>query len=242
MPGYPDWLHPFSPGFRKAIVRLPVEGTGRRIACFDADGTLWSYDIGEAFFRWLIAGRLLKGVDYGRDLYAEYEEWTRRDRTAAYASVVAMMKGLPEPDVATWAGQMAAAWPCYRPAMAGLMRGLAGAGFEVWIVSASNHWVVTAAVARLGVEPSRVLAIRSEVRDGVLTGRVIEPVTCEAGKVEAMGRHIGRMPDLACGDSMGDFEMLRAARLGLVVGTREAMSRRISDAAAEHGWPVHFFR
>jgi hypothetical protein len=60
-----DFLKDFSPAFAETIRRGLEESKGepRRVAAFDADGTLWDRDLGEAFLRWLIAMRKLKNVD-----------------------------------------------------------------------------------------------------------------------------------------------------------------------------------
>src|SRR5205085_1848485 len=97
----PRWLEPFSPDFRKAIASQ-VKEPGRKLACFDADGTLWSEDIGEAFFRWLAAGELLPPLGKGRDpfeVYAEYEERVARSRADGFSWAVQCMAGLAETDV-----------------------------------------------------------------------------------------------------------------------------------------------
>ena len=53
-----QWLKPFTSLFRRGILESLERKVDRRVACFDADGTLWFEDIGEAFLRWLLAGPL----------------------------------------------------------------------------------------------------------------------------------------------------------------------------------------
>lgn len=212
------------------------------LACFDADGTLWAEDIGEGMLRWLAAGGLLPGTKAPwTEVWSEYEVRVRQDRCAGYAWAVAIMEGLREEDVIRWSHQFAAAWPNYRPSMVGLLRALHDIGVEVVLVSASNRWLVEAAAARMGLPSLRVLGIETRVRDGVLTGEVIRPVTCRAGKVEAISLYLGRMPDLAVGDSEGDLEMLEAAKRAIVVACRSAQKSRMVLLARERGWPVQWF-
>lgn len=240
MSQHPTWLEPFCPAFCDAIVPL-LTSSGRRVACFDADGTLWSEDIGEAFFRWLIAGRLLRTIDCDTDVYAAYEARVHEDRTMGYAWAVSLMAGLADADVTRWARQMAAAWPNYRPAMAALMKGLEEAGFEVWIVSASNRWIVRATMERMGLDPDRVVAIEVAVEDGILTSNVLRPITCRQGKVEAIDHHIQCRPVFAIGDSMGDLEMLECAQQPLIVGRHDQPQAEILAVAATRNWPIHRF-
>lgn len=242
-PTIPGWLEPFSRPVADAVLRVLDGAPGRRTACFDADGTLWSEDIGEASYRSLLAGGVLPTLP-GADpeaVYRDYEARVDVDRSAGYAWAVQCMAGVRESDLAVWSRQMAYAWPNYRPAMTGLVRGLTAAGVDVWIVSASNVWVVRAAVARLGVAPDRVIAMESVVRDGVLTDEMVRPLICLEGKVEAIDRYIGVRPDLAAGDSVGDLAMLAAAREPIVIGRHDLPGNALLREAAARGWPVHLF-
>lgn len=241
MAGTPAWLSPFSLPFRRAIRPLLEEGEGRRLACFDADGTLWAEDIGEAFLRWLIASDNLPRHRGSPHIWEDYEARVRQDRTAGYAWAAQLMAGLTEDQVLQWSRWLVASWPNTRPAMAGLLRGLGEAGLEVWIVSASNRWTIRAAAALVGVPQDRVLGIEVETDGGVLTERVVHPPVCMAGKVEAIRKHLGADPVLACGDSLGDLEMLSSARVPLVVGRKDQRKAALLQVAAERSWPVHLF-
>ncbi len=239
----PDWLAPFSAPFQQALGAQLADPTPSKLACFDADGTLWSEDIGEAFFRWLAAGTLLPalGARDPLEVWDEYEARVKKSRVEGYGWAVQCMAGLPEADVRRWSRQMAVAWPCYRPAMVGMIKGLSSAGYEVWLVSASNHWIIQASAPFVGADPARVLGIRVEVVNGMLTEALVRPVTCNAGKVDAIRHHIGRMPDLVVGDSMGDLEMLQSAKLPLVVGRADKPGAELLGVAASKGWATHLF-
>ncbi len=240
----PAWLAPFSTAFQTAVAAQLAEPKTGKLACFDADGTLWAEDIGEALFRWLAAGGLLPGLGPTRDpfeIWEEYEARVKKNRTDGYAWAVQCMAGLTETDVRRWSRQLAIAWPNYRPAMVAMIRGLTSAGYEVWLVSASNFWIIEASAPQLGVDPARALGIRVEVEHGVLTQTLCRPVTCNAGKVDAIRQHIGRTADLVVGDSMGDFEMLESARLPLVVGRLDKPGAELLSVAASRGWATHLF-
>jgi HAD superfamily phosphoserine phosphatase-like hydrolase len=151
------------------------------------------------------------------------------------------MAGLAEADVARWARQMAAAWPTQRAAMTALTRGLASVGYDVWIVSASNRWIVEAAASSVGVDPRKVIAMAVEVEGGVLTDRPVTPYICRAGKVEAIHQRFGRRCDLAFGDSVGDLEMLEDCAQPFVIGRHDKPGVSLLPIARERGWPVHRF-
>jgi HAD superfamily phosphoserine phosphatase-like hydrolase len=211
----------------------------RRVACFDADGTLWTEDIGESFLRWLLGGPLEGLVEEDPETYEKYEARVRASLTDGYGWAVQMMQGLCERDVARWARQLVQAWPTYRPVMLALVGGLAEAGVEVWIVSASNHWVIAAAGARLGLPAEQTIAVRVEVEGGILTDRLVHPIPCEGGKVAAIDRWIGRRPDLAVGDGLGDLAMLESAALRLAVGRKASKNAPLLRIARERAWQIY---
>jgi len=213
------------------------------LACFDADGTLWAEDIGEAMLRWLAAGdRLprLRGRPW-REVWSDYERRVSQDRCRGYAWAVAVMEGIEETQLVAWCREFVAAWPNYRAAMVALLQGLHESGVEVRIVTATSEWLVRAAAVEMGLPEDQVLGIRVRVQNGVLTSEVEEPVTCRAGKVAAIEKALGRMPDLAVGDSVGDLEMLEAAQRRLVVARRDQPRAELVRIARTRGWPIQWF-
>jgi HAD superfamily phosphoserine phosphatase-like hydrolase len=244
MSSAPSWLTPFAPEFQDAVLKSLAVRADRKVACFDADGTLWNEDIGEAMFRWMAAGSLLHGVEPSRDpfdVWAEYESRVRKNRAEGYGWAVQCMATHSETEVRRWSRQLAVAWPNYRPEMVGLIGGLGQAGYEVWIVSASNSWIIQAAAPLVGVDPARGLGIHVEVVNDKLTGTLVQPLTCGAGKVTAIHEKIRKDPDIAVGDSMGDLELLESARHPLVVGRRDRAAGEIFSIASKRRWPTHLF-
>ena len=236
----PDWLASFDEPFANAIASRLTPTGGRRVAAFDADGTLWYEDIGEAFARWLVEGDLITKV-HKRSFWDEYERRVDESRIDGYTWVIQVMAGIEEADLQLWCRQMAAAWPNYRLKMKALIAGLQQEGFETWIVSASNRWVVHAAAPYVGIPQDRVLGIETQVVDGKLTTKPVYPRPCNQGKVDAIQKHIGVKPVFAFGDSMGDFEMLAYADQPLVVGRRDHKDNELVRHAPGRGWPVHRF-
>lgn len=235
-----DPLAHFTEEVREAVTRF-LELPGRRVACLDADGTLWAADIGEAFLRWLAEGGLLPGQGGDADtVWLKYEDKVRQDLTGGYAWAVQCMAGLSEGDVVRWCRQLAAAWPNYRPQMRGLIRFLRDEGAEVYIVSASNRWVVEAAAPRIGVDPACTIAMATQVENGVLTDRLVPPPICGPGKIQAILERVGCLPGLAMGDGMGDLAVLEAARYRVVVGPHDRETELVRHARLA-GWPVQVF-
>ena len=119
-----------------------------------------------------------------------------------------------------------------------LMGRLSHAGFDVWIVSATNRWSVEAFAERgFGVPPERVLGNRVTVDEkGRLTDATQHPVLFGEGKVDIIDQEIGRRPAIVLGDSITDLEMMEhATHMPLLIdhGNEPARQR-----ARERGWAV----
>lgn len=212
------------------------------VAVFDADKTLWRDDLGEGFLQWLGNGRKLKDMLPGEDVMKEYARRCDQDTTAGYAWAVTRMAGLREADVRRWAEayfRVAFAKRVFAPQRA-LIRFLQQHGWEVWIVSASNRWVVQAGARALGIPVARAVGVDLEVDDGVLTGKLAYPMTHRAGKVLAIDRFIKRRPALVSGDSDGDREMMLYSRgLALLISDPSSKSQAgMRELARERGWLV----
>jgi HAD superfamily hydrolase (TIGR01490 family) len=109
-------------------------------------------------------------------------------------------------------------------------------------------YIVTAASQELAQELARVLVLdggigmRSEVRDGVYTGRPAGPFTYREGKAEAIrelaaGQGIDLSASYAYSDSESDLPMLRAVGHPVAVNPDRALER----IARQEGWQIMRF-
>ncbi|MBI2945558.1 MAG: haloacid dehalogenase-like hydrolase [Candidatus Wallbacteria bacterium] len=231
-------LEGFSPAVSRRLDALLAGPPGT--AVFDADHTLWVDDVGEGFFEWLVRTGRLPRVGGTENPFEEYVRIEKSDKLRAYGMAVTRMAGLAESDVTRWAAsyfRVVFARRVYA-AQRNLIRALQGKGWDVWIVSASNRWIVQAGAPYLGVAPSRVVGIDLVVRDGVLTSELAYPVTWGLGKVAAIERFIGARPDFASGDSRGDLEMMEQARrlALLVVYPKKSSQAGMRATARRRGW------
>ncbi|MFL5311263.1 MAG: HAD family hydrolase, partial [Myxococcales bacterium] len=204
------------------------------VAAFDADGTLWREDVGEAFLRHLVAIGWVR-LPGGRDPYAEYERAVERDKRTGYMYAAQLQGGLVEADVAAEAVRFARSWvpPRLVRAAQELRAMCSDAGLLPVVVSASPLPIVRAAAPLAGF--AELAGIEVRVRDGRFTGEVVDPVTYAEGKVQAASR-FGPLV-VACGDSLtGDLALLSAARIPVVVAPSSGSP--LATEAARRGWPV----
>ena len=216
-------------------------GEGGEVAVFDADGTLWSGDAGEALLQALAREGGLDGYPAGSgDAWRDYRALEATDPTRAYAFAAELLAGLSEADLVQRCDRLMGehvAAHLFAP-MRALLQCFVELGAEVWLVSASNRWVIQAGARLLGLPPERVLGMRTAVVDGMLTRELVPPLTNLEGKVEAIELSIGRRPAFAAGNSLNDVPMLRlATRAALMVNPSEAAY----EIAREEGYVVRVF-
>ena len=106
-------------------------------------------------------------------------------------------------------------------------------GCGVWLVSATNQWVIEAAAALIGIPADRVLATSATIVDGLVTDRLMR-VPSGPGKRTALQAAAAAVPDAAFGNSRWDVEMLTYARQAYAVHPSPELAR----IAGERGWPV----
>ena len=85
--------------------------------------------------------------------------------------------------------------------------------WNVWIISASNHYSVRVVGEAMGVSLENIEGVRLRVTpDGRLTSELVRPVPYRSGKAQIM-RDKGLTPSLVVGDSITDLEMLKESQI-----------------------------
>jgi HAD superfamily phosphoserine phosphatase-like hydrolase len=220
--------------FLDSVLRLEL-----RVAAFDCDGTLWAGDSGERFFDWELRQGSIVSDALDKPMRARYAAYTRGevDETTMCGEMVTMHRGVSELKVMDAAGRF---FDEFFEAqvfveMRELVRRLQENGCEVWTVSSTNEWVIRAAMKRFGIPENRVLAAKVEVKDGIVTDRLIR-VPSGPGKPEALREVVGKGIDAAFGNSRWDAEMLAMAKHAFAVNPSPELER----AAREQGWRIYF--
>jgi HAD superfamily phosphoserine phosphatase-like hydrolase len=208
-----------------------------RIAAFDCDGTLWAGDAGEGFFRWELEQGLVS---------AEIAAWAR-PRYAAYRAgqiseddmcgeMVSMHNGLSETLVQAAANRYFDQNFVRQifPEMRILVQKLQEQRCQVWAVSSTNDWMIKAAMRHFGIPEDKILAATVEVRDGIITDRLIRVPSGDA-KPRAIRAAISEPLDIACGNSRWDIAMLAMARHGFAVNPNP----ELEAAARQNDWRIY---
>jgi len=228
-----------------SIVRLStlefhsaVRSLSPSVAVFDCDGTLWSGDAGSGFMNWsietgLVSREMKNWIDerYRRYLQREVSE------VAICGEMVRMYQGLREEEMRRAAKKFfeAEIEQNIFPEMKELVEELRGRGADIWAVSSTNDWVIEEGVRRFGIPADRVLCARVQVKDGVVTDKILDVPTGE-GKVESLARAGITVPDAVFGNSVHDAAMLAIARRPFPVNPTAELARR----SAHEGWAVYY--
>lgn len=250
-----------------AAAVLKGRSTGiRPVAAFDADGTLWDRDAGEAFFQWQLDNCQFSNLP--ADPWAHYRNWKKKDPHGAYGWLAQISAGAPLSTVRTWAEACYRShqpWPVFR-SIRGLFEKLHEQGFEIFVVTASVKWAVEPmALHLLGVPHDHVLGVETDCVVGasatnpsseelIVTDRVRLPITYRQGKVDALLKATGgRKPAIAAGNTIGDIALLESATdLKLMIQSQSplisedaelaASEKKLRDHGRPLGWRLHAFR
>lgn len=222
---------------------------------FDGDGTLWSGDVGDDFFRGFLAQeRIETPAAYGMRALARAFGMEDRGSISALAHDLfeAYLAGrVPEERVYEWVTCACAGWA--RDEVLALARATVehdalgsrvqresarvlawarSAGIEVFVVSASPRVIVEEAARTLGVDEAHVLAATPLYDGRVMRAAVDLPIPYGVGKVTRLRERLGGRPLYAAfGDNAFDIPLLSAALISVAVRPKPRLVERAHEVA-----------
>ena len=224
---------------------LPVlRRTAPRVgAFFDMDKTLIAENSGSLYMRYRYQRGEISGLELvkGIGAYLQYKlgildirNWTK--------TMMVQFRGQNEAELEAearkWFDELMV--QTIYPEAEALVRKHEAEGHVVAIVSGATKFVVRPLAQRLGIE--HLLYTRLEVEDGCFTGRVIEPICFEEGKIYWLQQFIEEHGiDLAKSwfytDSITDLPLLDLVGHPVATNPDPLLYR----AAVRRRWPVRFF-
>jgi phosphoserine phosphatase len=225
------------------------------LLAFDADGTLWSGDVGIDNFEALLEQKAILPAavsmlhDEARhanlpiepDPTAQarvlYDAFLREayEEERAFRMMASAFAGFREPDVKKFAATVADRTSLrdrLHPEVLPVLAWAKARGVPTYVVSASHAIVVESSLERVGLAVAGLFAMRQAVENDLLAARVVEPVTYGAGKTAALSAGVAGKTLLgAFGDSAFDLHLLRAAKLAVAVRPKPALAARASECS-----------
>lgn len=238
-----------------ARLRALLSDVSDGVMAFDADGTLWSGDVGEDVFHLAVKNEALH--ESARPALARTAEQYEISAEGSPSQIArrlfdAYLSGtFPERDVCAMMSWCYAGWTLdelrahARRAFeethlrGRLYLGLDFAfelakqhGIRTFVVSASPQVIVEEAAAGWGIPPENVVACRAAVDGERILPELAAPVPYAGEKPAALARASGGRAVLASfGDNVFDLELLKAARLAVAVRPKPGLRARLGDLA-----------
>ncbi len=220
-----------SPEFIQSVLRLSP-----RVAAFDCDGTLWPGDAGQHFFYWEIGQGLIQPGVAAKALkrYADYRDGMVTEE-AICEEMVSIHEGLQNSELESIGRDFFRRFvsPGIYAKMAKLIEHMQALGLDMWLVSSTNRWVISAAAEWFGIPANRVIAASATVEDDLVTGNLVR-VPTGATKASFFCELVGTKPDVAFGNSEHDAALLALARFPFAINPDRTLLRM----AADRGWKI----
>ena len=208
-------------GLDIAVAAGGLARRGRRLVVMDVDSTLIQDEVIE-----LLASHAGREAEVAAVTAAAMRG--ELDFADSLRERVAALEGLP---VSVLEDVRAAVQ--FTPGARTLVRTLKRLGFTVAIVSGGFIEIVEDLARELGIDHAH--ANRLEVRDGILTGRLVGDIVDRAGKADALRRFAAEagLPlsrTVAIGDGANDLDMLQAAGLGVAFNAKPVVREQADTA------------
>ncbi len=185
--------------------RLP-----RKIAVFDADGTLWPEDVGFGFFEYQVRNNLLLERDFLKNIDKCYKE----NQLKTCSIILQKNKGISLDQYVSWCSDFFKTDPItIFSFQKKLIRHLKKLNVAVYVVSASPEWVVEQAVRRYDLPVDCVVGMKTVVDcKKVMTDQMVYPLSVGSGKVSAfLEKSQNIYPFFVSGNTVSDLDLLESS-------------------------------
>jgi phosphoserine phosphatase len=224
------------------------------VAAFDADGTLWDIDVGEIVFDHQINHW---DLDLPSDPWKHYLDLKAQNPRSGYLWLAQILAGKSLEEVLEKNKEAYLAWeqennkklPIY-PQQQELISFLKENGVEVFVVTASVAWSVVYGASLYDIPQENVIGVKTKIIDGLVSTEQDGEITYREGKAKAILNRVKPEQLFLCaGNTMGDFELLKASKvISLAVASADnseelfSTEQELKQNAINNSWYHHSFR
>lgn len=179
-----------------------------KIACFDADGTLWKNDVDFHFLAYqkkrdFLNKEHLEKVQRAHILY-------NKNSFQACCLLAQRNAGFKLSQLIRWSQD------CFKEKQLevfsfqrDIISFLKKNGVKIYIVSASPEWLVRQALIHHGLEVDEVVGVRTQVKDDLVTDQLEHPLSIGEKKVDAfLNRSLNKKTFFVAGNTLSDLRLL----------------------------------
>ena len=223
--------------------------SGPAIAAFDADGTLWSADVGGVLFEYQIAQDLIPDLPPNPWQYYDnmkYDANREKVFPEAFLWLAQINAGQTLQTVRNWACEALETVADFSTfsEQKEIIDHLHKKGVEIFIVTTSVKWSVEPVAEFCNIDKDHVIGVATEVVGDVITDKPDGPVTYKQGKVEGLLHDTkGVKPFFCSGNTEADLPLIEAATdIKVVVSSvsrnheNYATEQVMQKMAFQNGW------
>jgi len=211
------------------------------IAAFDADGTLWSCDVGKTFFQYQVQKNLLKIPDPQKQ-FDHIQQTQGKKRALQW--IACIQAGTFLDDMKQWVKDFLKQTPP-QPFIfqQHLIRWLQANNVTIFIVSSSLKWILDQVMQIYSIPSDQVIGVETQVESGVITDRLILPTPIQEDKPKSLQSRTKMPAVFAAGNTLSDQQLLESAtHVRLVVSSAQKGHRnyiseqKMLQLAQQHDW------
>ena len=234
---------------KNQIIKAQKETRPFHYAAFDADGTLWNFDVLLNFLEYQIKMGLLCSIK-ARYLWQKLiSEPSRKEKNLiAIANLFSglTVKELRKRALSAYKDNPAVPFPEQKK----LIKWLQERGIKVYIVSASYKWALEPAVKALGLPVDSIIAVENEVKNGVVTKNIKGHISVNKGKeIRLFEKTKKKNPILAAGNTLMDWDLIEtSSHVKLAVSCKSCFDRKLlklekklQKIGKKEGWVCYEF-
>lgn len=226
---------------------LPLLPQKAKLACFDADGTLWKEDVDMRFLQHQIKNRLLMNpaaTEFIQQMVQNRFSSPQSHRQAC-SFLAQRNKGCSLDQWSSWCMDFFNTNPLnvfsFQKTLLSFFK---ENQVTVYVVSASPELLVQKAVQHYGLPVDHVIGVRTAVCDNKITDQLQPPLPIGPGKVDAFFKHSKKVcPFFVSGNTPSDLGLLEASthfKMVVAGARRDEISyhaeQKLLSTARERAW------